>query len=88
MPCTTFNVGTSFNLQHGFSKPLGFKNNFTFHKSSTHLLNTFNLSFTDHTRSSSFQTVLQCVAQSSEPSASVGVDTNNNSSKHCISKIF
>ncbi|XP_045813711.1 phosphoribosylamine--glycine ligase isoform X1 [Trifolium pratense] len=83
MSCTTtFNVG--------FSKPLGFRNNFTFHKSSTHLLKTFNLSFTDHSfslcnsHSSSFRSVLNCVAQSSEQSASVGVDTKNNSKEKVV----
>ncbi|WJX61373.1 Phosphoribosylamine--glycine ligase, chloroplastic [Trifolium repens] len=90
MSYTTFNFGTCLNLQHGFSKPIGFKNNFSFHKSSTQLLKTFNLSFTDHsfslcnTRSSSFQTVSKCVAQSSEQSASVGVDIKNNSKEKVV----
>ncbi|WJX79787.1 Phosphoribosylamine--glycine ligase, chloroplastic, variant 2 [Trifolium repens] len=84
MSCTTFNVATSPSL-HGLSKPLGFRNHCSFHKSSTHLLKTFNLSFIEHsfscynTLSHSFKSAFKCVAQSSESSASVGVETNNNS---------
>jgi len=93
MSCTTFNVATSPSL-HGLSKLLGFRNHCCFHKSSTHLLKTFNLSFIDHsfscynTLSHSFKRAFKCVAQSSESSVSVGVDTNNNSSKHSSYSIF
>ncbi|XP_058777627.1 phosphoribosylamine--glycine ligase [Vicia villosa] len=89
MSCITFNVGTSFNLngciKHEFSKPIGFRNHSTFPKSSTHLSKTLNLSLTNSsfslfdTRTRPFQSVFKCIAQSSEPSASIGVETKNNS---------
>jgi len=93
MSCTTFNVGTSFNLHpcinHQVSNPFGFRNHFTFQNSSTHLLKTLNLSFTHHSFSSrSFQSVFKCFAQSSDSSASVAVETSNNSSKHSTCSIF
>lgn len=97
MSCTTFNVGTSLNLhgctKHGISKSFGFRNHCSFHKSSTFLVETLNWSFTDHrfsrdTPSRSFHSLLKCIAQSSEPSASVGVKTNNNTRKHCSYSIL
>lgn len=89
MSCTTFNVGTSFNLHpcinHQVSNPFGFRNHFTFQNSSTHLLKTLNLSFTHHSFSSrSFQSVFKCFAQSSDSSASVAVETSNNSKRMVV----
>ncbi|XP_012570587.1 phosphoribosylamine--glycine ligase-like isoform X2 [Cicer arietinum] len=93
MSCTT-NVGTSLNLngciKHGVTKPFRFTNQCSFHKSSTILLETLNLSFTDHsfslynTRSRSFQSVFKCVAQSSEPLVSDGVEANKNSKRVAV----
>ncbi|KAL5063957.1 hypothetical protein RYX36_025694 [Vicia faba] len=87
MSCITFNVATSFNLngciKNQFSKPIVFRNHSSFPKSSTHLSKPLNLSLTNP-RFTLFDTrtpVFKCAAQSSDPSASPGVETKNNSER-------
>ena len=99
MSCVTFNVGASFNL-HGrthpaLSNPFQFRQQCVLHKSSSSslFLQTLNLSpivrDTCHISGSRpFHSVYKCAAQNSQPSASVGVDTNNNSREHCTYSVF
>lgn len=97
MSCATFNVAASLNL-HGrtkqaVSKPFGSRNHCTFPKFSFLYSETLNLSSTYYsfgrdTPSRSFHSVFKCLAQNSESSPSVSVDTNNNSRKHCSYSIF
>ncbi|KAL5138782.1 Phosphoribosylamine--glycine ligase, chloroplastic [Glycine soja] len=88
MSCATFNVAASLNL-HGrtkqaVSKPFGSRNHCTFPKFSFLYSETLNLSSTYYsfgrdTPSRSFHSVFKCLAQNSESSPFVSVDTNNNS---------
>jgi len=97
MSCATFNVAVSLNLhgcnKNAVSKSLGFRHHTTGNKFSSLFFETLNLSSTDRsfvvdTPSRAFHSVFKCAAQNSEPSPSVGVDTANNSRKHCCHSIY